>query len=141
MTFSKKGIPNNRISVCPDYNNIETSSDGILSKGGYNGADFVPESKQNNKQNINYNRNMNKNRIRLTESQLHRVIKESVNKILKENEYDNSWGVDDNDFNDAIDYLEIATIPDLRNVIRTNKETWVKELAKDILYKRLRERY
>lgn len=84
---------------------------------------------------------MNKNRIRLTESQLHRVIKESVNKILKESEYDNSWGVDDNDFNDAIDYLEIATIPDLRNVIRTNKETWVKELAKDILYKRLRERY
>jgi hypothetical protein len=50
-------------------------------------------------------------------------------------------GVDDNDFNDAIDYLETATIPDLRNVIRTNKETWVKELAKDILYKRLRERY
>lgn len=84
---------------------------------------------------------MNKNRIRLTESQLHRVIKESVNKILKESEYDNSWGVDDNDFNDAIDYLEIATIPDLRNVIRTNKETWVKELAKDILYKRLREKY
>jgi hypothetical protein len=35
---------------------------------------------------------MNKNRIRLTESQLHRVIKESVNKILKEIEYDNSWG-------------------------------------------------
>lgn len=29
---------------------------------------------------------MNKNRIRLTESQLHRVIKESVKKMLKENE-------------------------------------------------------
>ena len=27
---------------------------------------------------------MKKNRIRLTESQLHRVIKESVNKVLKE---------------------------------------------------------
>lgn len=27
---------------------------------------------------------MNKNRIRLTESQLHRVIKESVNRVLKE---------------------------------------------------------
>lgn len=35
-------------------------------------------------ENINYNRNMKKNRIRLTESQLHRVIKESVNKVLKE---------------------------------------------------------
>lgn len=30
---------------------------------------------------------MKQNRIRLTESQLHRVIKESVNKVLKEGEY------------------------------------------------------
>ena len=35
-------------------------------------------------ENINYNRIMKKNRIRLTESQLHRVIKESVIKVLKE---------------------------------------------------------
>lgn len=27
IDLSKKGFPNNRISVCPDYNNIETSSD------------------------------------------------------------------------------------------------------------------
>lgn len=32
---------------------------------------------------------MNKNMIRLTESQLHRVIKESVKKVLKEDLYDN----------------------------------------------------
>ena len=32
---------------------------------------------------------MKKNRIRLTESQLHRVIKESVKRILKENEGEN----------------------------------------------------
>lgn len=31
---------------------------------------------------------MNKNRIRLTESQLHRVIKESVNKVLRESVID-----------------------------------------------------
>ena len=35
-------------------------------------------------ENINYNRIMKKNRIRLTESQLHRIIKESVIKVLKE---------------------------------------------------------
>ena len=35
-------------------------------------------------ENINYNRIMNKNRIRLTESQLHRVIKESIRKIIRE---------------------------------------------------------
>ena len=35
-------------------------------------------------ENINYNRIMKKNRIRLTESQLNRVIKESVIKVLKE---------------------------------------------------------
>jgi hypothetical protein len=34
--------------------------------------------------NIKENKNMNKNKIRLTESQLHRVIKEAVNKILNE---------------------------------------------------------
>ena len=31
---------------------------------------------------------MNKNKIRLTESQLHRVIKESVKKILREGPFD-----------------------------------------------------
>ena len=44
-------------------------------------------------ENINRNRNMNKNRIRLTESQLHRVIKESVKRILKE------------DFNDPFNFF------------------------------------
>ena len=107
IDLSKKGIPNNRISVCPDYNNIETSSDGIPSKGGYNGADFVPESKQNNKQNINCNRNMNKNRIRLTESQLRQIVKESVDSILKEGSKKkdpmSQWF---NDFNKASKYRE-----------------------------------
>lgn len=50
------------------------------------GADAVPESiNRNNTQN---NNNMNKNRIRLTESQLHRVIKESVRNVLKESSSD-----------------------------------------------------
>lgn len=35
-------------------------------------------------ENINYNRIMKKNRIRLTESQLHSVIKESVKRLLRE---------------------------------------------------------
>ncbi len=35
-------------------------------------------------ENINYNRIMKKNRIRLTESQLHRVIKESIRNIIRE---------------------------------------------------------
>ena len=46
------------------------------------GVDYVSES-MNNK-NINYNRNMNKKLIRLTESDLHRIVKESVTSILKE---------------------------------------------------------
>jgi hypothetical protein len=37
--------------------------------------------------NIKENKNMNKNKIRLTESQLHRVIKESVKKVLRELDY------------------------------------------------------
>lgn len=43
-----------------------------------------PQPNTNNQENINCNRNMNKNRIRLTESQLHRVIKESVKRVLHE---------------------------------------------------------
>lgn len=42
IDLTKKGVPNNRISVCPYYNNIEISSDGTPGKGGVNGADFVP---------------------------------------------------------------------------------------------------
>lgn len=38
----------------------------------------------NNTQQINCNTNMNKNKIRLTESQLHRIIKESVRNVLNE---------------------------------------------------------
>ena len=43
---------------------------------------------QNNRQKLTeskqYNTNMNKNKIRLTESQLHRIIKESVRNVLNE---------------------------------------------------------
>jgi hypothetical protein len=35
---------------------------------------------------------MNKKLIRLTESDLHRIVKESVNRILRENEIPNDWG-------------------------------------------------
>lgn len=38
----------------------------------------------NNTQQINCNTNINKNKIRLTESQLHRIIKESVRNVLNE---------------------------------------------------------
>ena len=60
--------------------------------------------------------NMNKNRIRLTESQLHRVIKESVKKVLKEDLY-HTYGVEFTP-NEALrqfkinmyDYLDCPTI-------------------------------
>lgn len=43
---------------------------------------------------------MNKNKIRLTESDLHRIVKESVKSVLKENAYndDGVW--------EALDYLK-----------------------------------
>lgn len=67
----------NRVSICPDFNNIEIGKDDLPKKGGYNGFDYVPENKE-----YKYCKNMS--RIRLTESQLHRVIKESVNRIINE---------------------------------------------------------
>lgn len=44
----------------------------------------------------NESRNMNKKLIRLTESDLHRIVKESVEKILSESEYDNFFDWADN---------------------------------------------
>ena len=43
-----------------------------------------PQPNANNQEKLNCNRNMKKNTVKLTESQLHRVIKESVKKVLKE---------------------------------------------------------
>ena len=48
-------------------------------------------SKTNNSQPINCKRNMNKKLIRLTESDLHRIVKESVNKIINESMYQDSY--------------------------------------------------
>ena len=44
---------------------------------------------------------MNRKRIRLTESALHRIIKESVKRILSENSFDEyDWDEFDYDYND-----------------------------------------
>ena len=62
--------------------NISVDKDGnYVSANGW-GADFVSESMINKK--LNCNRNMNKKLIRLTESDLHRIVRESVNKVLNE---------------------------------------------------------
>lgn len=45
----------------------------------------------NNPQELNCNTNMNKKLIRLTESDLHRIVKESVNKIINESMYQDSY--------------------------------------------------
>ena len=46
-----------------------------------------PDEPPNNPKKLNCNRNMNKKLIRLTESDLHRIVRESVNKVLMES----SW--------------------------------------------------
>ena len=61
---------------------------GFLQSGVYNDTTGVafkntsPQTNDNNK--LNCNTNMNKKLIRLTESDLHKIVKESVNKILRE---------------------------------------------------------
>lgn len=68
---------------------IVNSIIGFLKDGKYNdttGIAFKNTSPQtnNNQENINCNRIMNKKLIRLTESDLHRIVRESVNKVLNE---------------------------------------------------------
>ena len=48
--------------------------------------EYIEASKLRNK-NKNESKNMNKKHIRLTENDLHRIVKESVNKILKEEDF------------------------------------------------------
>lgn len=61
---------------------------GFLQSGVYNdttGVAFKNTSPQTNDNNqLNCNTNMNKKLIRLTESDLHRIVKRSVNKVLRE---------------------------------------------------------
>ena len=78
-------VPATHTNISIDSNN----NNRITTKNGY-GADYVSESKDiynnNDIKTENYMRN-NKRTIRLTESDLHRVIKESVKRVLNENDY------------------------------------------------------
>ena len=62
--------------------NISVDNDGNYVSANAWGADYISES--NNIYKYNCNRNMNKKLIRLTESDLHRIVRESVNKVLNE---------------------------------------------------------
>lgn len=63
---------------------------GFLQSGVYNDTTGIafknqsPQPNTENKQNLNCNTNMNKKLIRLTESDLHRIVKESVKRALNE---------------------------------------------------------
>ena len=52
-------------------------------------ADNTSGQQDNNQENMNCNRHMNKKLISLTESDLHRIVRDSVSLILKENNYSN----------------------------------------------------
>lgn len=68
-----KGQKWDRISVNPDYMNIETTADGRTIPAGGHGMDYsIEESKSN------------KNTITLNESQLRSIVAESVKKVLSE---------------------------------------------------------
>lgn len=73
--------PENIDTIAADYKTVIQNANASECKL----LKFSPiESIVENKKIKTESRNMNKNRIRLTESQLHRVIKESVKKVLKE---------------------------------------------------------
>ena len=86
-------------------------------------------SKTNNSQPINCKRNMNKRLIRLTESDLHRIVKESVNRVLREDsrdiDDDNYFGGglpdryfdDDAPDDDRISQKQIAQLDNIANTI------------------------
>jgi hypothetical protein len=73
-----KGERFDRISVSPDYMNIETTTDGRAIPAGGHGMDYSIEESKTNK-------NMKKNVIKLNENTIRKMVAESVKKVLKEN--------------------------------------------------------
>ena len=71
---AREAVFRNKIST-----NISVDKDGNYVSANGDGVDYISENKK-----LNRNRNMNKKLIRLTESDLHRIVKESVNRVLNE---------------------------------------------------------
>lgn len=76
-----KGERFDRISVNPDYMNIETTADRRAIPAGGHGMDYSIEESKTNK-------NMKKNIIKINENTLRKMVAESVKKVLKETELD-----------------------------------------------------
>ena len=72
-----KGDWFDRVSVNPDYMNIETTADRRAIPAGGHGMDYSIEESKTNK-------NMNKNTLKLNKSQLRNIVAESVKKVLSE---------------------------------------------------------
>ena len=72
-----KGERFDRISVNPDYMNIETTADRRAIPAGGHGMDYSIEESKTNK-------NMKKNVVKINENTLRQIVAESVKKVLKE---------------------------------------------------------
>lgn len=76
-----KGERFDRISVNPDYMNIETTADRRAIPAGGHGMDYSIEESKTNK-------NMKKNIVKINENTLRKMVAESVKEVLKETELD-----------------------------------------------------
>jgi len=112
---------------------IANSLIGFLNNGEYvdttgvaivHGDLKTPQDIINNQQNINCNLNMNKKQIRLTESDLKQIVKESVNRILKEDQKDK--------------YYEITCLNAFRNLVdEKGLQSVVLNLGREIGWEKL----
>lgn len=90
------------------------------------------------------------NKIRFTESQLHKVVKESVKKMIKEtdsyDDYTNGWGdinsIDNvQERNQAITDAIESTFEMIENFVEQKKEELIRRLAPQELYDRNYHKY
>ena len=88
--------------------NISVDKDGNYVSANAWGADYVSENKQ-----YKTNTNMNKKLIRLTESDLHRIVKESVNRVLKEGH--NEDYMEAKQIIDGMDFEDVKKLPYMDN--------------------------
>lgn len=103
---TNKGEYHHRVSVIPDYMNLETTADGRVIPGGINGMDYSIEESKTRK-------NMNKKVIKINESQLRNMISESVKKVLKESS---------NDTDSEIYQAVVSFLDEIHRIITTNRD-------------------
>lgn len=122
LQYTSACVERNGNIIIYDCNHNKLSDidkDSFLKSLGDGASVLKPQVNVENKQ-YNTNRNMNRKLIRLTESDLHRIVKESVNRVLKEVRYDFENQAYDEKYDGENTYLQVAMMGSPESYVKCN---------------------